>query len=498
MMDKLLNLNHLAEVFNSDLNLEGNRQKTFLKTDKLISVWSVMVPAGLVLCIQFFDETAFRSNSITCSVSQESFWTEINQNNRNRDQNYDQNFNENTVKSSDYNNQRFFPNMFCWENLVHHVLNESSSGINYIETKSLEYHKTFPYAVILLAVLISCPTLVWMKFLRQSFMHTLNLVATNIEEVVKTEIALLLELESRDKLATGNSIPNRSFSMKSASALAKSFKKLITSSAKKERSIGKFFTFKHTLEELSYSTKLASKYFLYRLSIIILLGCISCFVQHTYISENLNTFNCLVDYQSLSQFSNDPVHSEIIKCSFSGVNTRIWICYFWILSNCVIIGITIIGSINDLISLSGSIEVLSLIDPIDCLDSERLKLKHNSSWHGISDLQITLMLVKHNFASEKGSSSLNLALRSLKIMNEIFEMENATREEISDHYLKVLLLSLVQHKSVQGEDAVNRIVNGLKIAVTVGIGSRNKNDELADGEVKENGDTEVDEDKKDV
>jgi len=164
----------------------------------------------------------------------------------------------------------------------------------------------------------------------------------------------------------------------------------------------------------------------------------------------------------------------------------------------VIIGITIIGSINDLISLSGSIEVLSLIDPIDCLDSERLKLKHNSSWHGISDLQITLMLVKHNFASEKGSSSLNLALRSLKIMNEIFEMENATREEISDHYLKVLLLSLVQHKSVQGEDAVNRVVNGLKIAVTVGIGSRNKNDDLADGEVKENGDTEVDEDKKDV
>ena len=84
------------------------------------------------------------------------------------------------------------------------------------------------------------------------------------------------------------------------------------------------------------------------------------------------------------------------------------------------------------------------------------------------------MLVKHNFASEKGSSSLNLALRSLKIMNELFEMENATREEISDHYLKVLLLSLVQHKSVQGEDAVNLVVNGLKIAVTVGISSRNK------------------------
>ena len=67
-------------------------------------------------------------------------------------------------------------------------------------------------------------------------------------------------------------------------------------------------------------------------------------------------------------------------------------------------------------------------------------------------------------------------------------MENATRYEISDHYLKILYLTINQHKNVKEVSTENqkleRVYRSIQVAVTPEILSRNKNSELADGEVK--------------
>ena len=67
-------------------------------------------------------------------------------------------------------------------------------------------------------------------------------------------------------------------------------------------------------------------------------------------------------------------------------------------------------------------------------------------------------------------------------------MENATRYEISDHYLKILYLTINQHKNVKEVSTENqkleRVYRSIQVAVTPGILSRNKNSELADGEVE--------------
>ena len=44
----------------------------------------------------------------------------------------------------------------------------------------------------------------------------------------------------------------------------------------------------------------------------------------------------------------------------------------------------------------------------------------------------------------------------------MYDMENASRNCISDHYLKVLLLILIQHKQESGDELVEGILNGLK------------------------------------
>lgn len=445
---------------------EKTRAKTHLKTDKLLTSLTIMLPLVLLIFTRFFTPNTFKAASVLCSEGQSSY----------RDGNE-------TIITSSKNNNRFYFNTFCWENLRHYPIDSTKAKYPVFLSKveniiseetavDLSIQKYYPYVMFTIIITLSLPMIWWTYMAATVIQPKVNFLRSGIQEALAMTMKILIDLESsgelykdtseEKKLSDGTVQTKMRRVLKDSSAMKRSFGEKLQQQKDVRAKFESFNDFIH-----SQCTRQNLKYRLicYRVLNLTILIMVSLFLN--FICANARTqFNCKVPFSVIGE---EDVVSEIISCGLSGVNIRIVITVIWIIGNILLLIAGIVGSVKEWKDLRSSTYLLHMIKPVTKhrvflsnagyvtktrakIDGFKTKGDHvvNSR---MTDLSILLMMCDTNL---ENSPLIGLCLQARRLL----KMRGYPPNPDKDHekFLEAIVSIIIWHVPEKYDDDVERIL----------------------------------------
>ena len=292
---------------------------TQLKLDKTIAKVTISTPLVLLALVSMFTPEAFKGSSLLC---QEAQWYKNDPN-----LSIPTDCNENDPASCRSTEglayagfHRGFANTGCWNNLkdFSNVIQEkwttnkmtnktkhewvthySDDSDKEEQEESLINHALFPYFTLIIAAIISIPTLVWTN------MHACKIYDQVIflrESVEKLNIVL-----RNKKFDSKNGKYNKNY---------------------EERIMGQFKSIANWAQTKMGENHLNDALYKYRLINCFLMGVTLSIIYNASMVQNKSEFTCQVNYQGTHD-EHKTINNMYVTCSIIGVGARVMISYIW-------------------------------------------------------------------------------------------------------------------------------------------------------------------------
>lgn len=329
------------------------RDQTQLKTDKLVSNFIMIIPLALLMFTSIFTPNIFKFESLLCQRTQ--WW------NTNRD--YPQHLVSETegqegttaltcpgckpslkIDFSGHNN-RHFTNSWCWNRLEEWDFEDEWVQVgagkpemehrfkdkeNYTPT-SLQFHKFFPYVLLVLTAIASVPLIFWTHFADDQIQPEVKFFRESLEALAKTLY--------KDSKSSGSASSYFKAVRNIQNDVETGVVETPKDNSRRELLMSQFATIFKFMEAKTKGQELIKQIVVYRvMNMVALLGTIIVLAKYS-LTETRSEFTCKVEYSATN------IHYQY--CSITGVGMRLDMTKAWILGYAVLFVIAAAGSYLD-------------------------------------------------------------------------------------------------------------------------------------------------------